>query len=314
MAPPSEPTIESRVSDATPLNWVDRFAPAFTRPYLRLARADRPIGTWLLLWPCLWSLLLALSVHPVSLLEIARLTVLFGIGAFVMRGAGCTYNDIVDREIDAAVERTRSRPLPSGQVSLIQAWLFLSGLALIGLAVLLSLTSFAVWLGLGSLALIAVYPFMKRLTYWPQIWLGLTFNWGALIGYAALTNTLSPAPLLLYLGAILWTVGYDTIYAHQDKEDDLLAGVKSTALRLGNRTKYWLGVFYGAALALFLVAGAVGQLGIGFYFGLIACGYHLLRQIRRVDIENSANCLAVFKSNRDFGAILAVSIGLGLFF
>lgn len=314
MPSPSEPTIETRVSDAAPQNWVDRIAPSISRPYLRLARADRPIGTWLLLWPCLWSLLLALTIHPISLPEFARLVVLFGIGAFVMRGAGCTYNDIVDRDIDAEVERTRSRPLPSGQVNLLQAWMFLGGLSLIGLAVLLSLTSLAIWIGLGSLALIAAYPFMKRLTYWPQIWLGLTFNWGALVGYAAVTNTLSPAPLLLYLGAIFWTVGYDTIYAHQDKEDDLLVGVKSTALRLGNRTKYWLGVFYGASLAFFLLAGVVGQLGAGFYLGLIACGSHLLRQIRRVDIEDSAVCLAVFKSNRDFGALLAGSIGLGLFF
>lgn len=314
MTRPSETSIDDRVADAPRLNWVDRFAPAFARPYLRLARADRPIGTWLLLWPCWWSVLLALPAHSTSGLEVLRLMFLFAVGSFVMRGAGCTYNDIVDRDIDASVERTRSRPLPSGQVSLIQAWVFLFAQALLGLAVLLSLTPFAIWLGLASLGLIAVYPFMKRITYWPQIWLGLTFNWGALMGFAAVVNGLSLTPVLLYIGAIFWTVGYDTIYAHQDKEDDLMVGVKSSALKLGAKTKFWLGVFYGSALAFFLAAGLHASLGIGFVLGIAICGAHMLRQIRTLDIEDPANCLRIFKSNRDFGAILAGSLALGLVF
>ena len=223
------------VADSTG-NWVDTLAPAWLRPYLRLARLDRPIGSWLLLIPCWWSsALAAVAAHAraPSLVQI----VLFFVGAFAMRGAGCTWNDIVDRNLDAAVERTRSRPIPSGQVSVFQAALFLVLLALIGLAVLISFNGFTVALGIASLAIVAVYPFMKRITYWPQIVLGLAFSWGALMGWAAAFGSLALAPLLLYAGSIAWVIGYDTIYAHQDREDDALIGIKSTALLFGERTK-----------------------------------------------------------------------------
>ena len=216
------------VADSTG-NWVDTLAPGWLRPYLRLARLDRPIGSWLLLIPCWWSsALAAVAAHAraPSLIHI----VLFFVGAFAMRGAGCTWNDIVDRNLDAAVERTRSRPIPSGQVSVLQAALFLVLLALIGLAVLMSFNGFTIALGIASLAIVAVYPFMKRITYWPQIVLGLAFSWGALMGWAAAFGSLALAPLLLYAGSIAWVIGYDTIYAHQDREDDALIGIKSTAL------------------------------------------------------------------------------------
>ncbi len=226
--------LSAPVADAVAGNWVDRNAPAVARPYLRLARMDRPIGTWLLLFPCWWSLALA---------EVSRLQpypnvwylALFAVGALAMRGAGCAYNDYVDRDYDAQVARTASRPIPSGQVRPRQALLFAVALALVGFVVLIQFNTFTIWLGISSLGLVALYPFMKRITYWPQLVLGLAFNWGALMGWAAVKGSLSAAPLLLYAGSVLWTIGYDTIYAHQDKEDDLMLGLKSTALRFGER-------------------------------------------------------------------------------
>jgi 4-hydroxybenzoate polyprenyltransferase len=290
------------VADATG-NWVDTFAPAWSRPYLRLARLDRPIGSWLLLLPCWWSAALAaVAAHAraPSLLHIA----LFFIGAFAMRGAGCTWNDIVDRDLDGSVERTRSRPIPSGQVSVLQAFVFLALQALTGLAVLLSFNDFTIALGVASLLIVVVYPFMKRITYWPQIVLGLAFSWGALMGWAGAFGRLDVAPLLLYAGSISWVIGYDTIYAHQDREDDALIGIKSTALLFGERTKPMLVMFYAIAVVLIGAAGALAGGGLWFWLGLLAFAAHLGWQVVRLDTADPDNCLRVFKSNRDAGLIL----------
>ncbi len=295
------------VVDAPTTNWVDRHAPVWSRPYLRLARADRPIGTWLLLLPGWWGIALAGAAKGHSFPNV-WLLLLFAIGAFVMRGAGCTYNDIVDRQFDAQVERTRSRPIPSGQVSVAQAWAFLVFQCLIGLAVLLVLSPYAIGLGIVSLGLIAVYPFMKRFTYWPQIWLGLTFNWGVLMGWAAVYNGLNFPPIFMYLAGLFWTLGYDTIYAHQDKEDDLMIGVKSSALKLGEQTRPWLASFYTMTVIFLGFAGLTAGLGILFFAGLALAIAHLIQQIRTVDIDSPEICLSVFKSNRDFGAIIFAAI------
>jgi len=299
------------VADATG-NWVDTIAPAWTRPYLRLARLDRPIGSWLLLLPCWWSAALAAtaagSARP-NLLHIA----LFFVGAFAMRGAGCTWNDIVDRNLDASVERTRSRPIPSGQVSAKRALGFLVLQALIGLAVLLSFNRFTIALGIASLAIVAVYPFMKRITYWPQIVLGLAFSWGALMGWAAAFGALGIAPLLLYAGSIAWVIGYDTIYAHQDREDDALIGIKSTALLFGERTKPMLGFFYALAVVLIGAAGYAAGAGIVFAIGLLAFAGHLAWQVVRLDIDDPDRCLALFKSDRNAGLILFAGMLLDAF-
>jgi 4-hydroxybenzoate polyprenyltransferase len=314
-----DPASDHQVADAAPDNWVDRFAPRPVRPYLRLMRADRPVGTWLLFWPCAWSITLAApqAGQYVLHLPILYLLVLFLIGAFVMRGAGCVWNDITDRDFDARVARTASRPIPSGQVSVTAALMFLATLLLIGFLVLIQLTWAAIGLGVGSLALVAVYPFAKRFTWWPQIFLGLAINWGALMGWVAVTGSLSWAPFFLYLAGMAWTLGYDTIYAHQDKEDDALIGVKSTALRLGTHTKAWLWGFYGAALVLLALAGLFASIGWVFFAGLVISGFHLMRQVRDTDLEAPDECLAAFKSNRDFGAIifaalLAGTLGTGL--
>jgi 4-hydroxybenzoate polyprenyltransferase len=230
--------------------------------------------------------------------------VLFFVGAFAMRGAGCTWNDIVDRDLDASVERTRSRPIPSGQVSVGQAALFLVLLALIGLAVLIQFNGFTIALGIASLAIVVVYPFVKRITYWPQIVLGLAFSWGALMGWATTFGRLGLPPLLLYAGSISWVIGYDTIYAHQDSEDDALIGIKSTALLFGERTKPMLAVFYSLAVILLGAAGFSAGGGVVFALGLIAFAAHLAWQIARLHIADPDNCLAVFKSDRDAGLIL----------
>ena len=290
------------VADATG-NWVDTLAPAWSRPYLRLARLDRPIGSWLLLLPCWWSSALAAIAANAAAPRLSHI-VLFFIGAFAMRGAGCTWNDIVDRDLDASVERTRSRPIPSGQVSAAMAALFLVLQLLLGLAVLISFNGFTVWLGIASLAIVAVYPFMKRVTYWPQIVLGLAFSWGALMGWAATFGRLELPALLLYAGSISWVIGYDTIYAHQDREDDALIGIKSTALLFGPRTKPMLALFYGVALILIGAAGFTAGAGVVFALGLALFAGHLAWQIVRLDIGDPDNCLAVFKSDRDAGLIL----------
>ena len=285
--------------------------PAAAQPYLRLARADRPIGTWLLFIPCLWGLALAAAVletgHGEVGWELAWFAALFGVGAFVMRGAGCAYNDIVDRDFDARVKRTALRPIPSGQITLRQAWLFLIALCLIGLAVLLQFNRFTIFIGLASLALVAIYPFMKRVTYWPQAWLGLTFNWGALVGFAAAAGGLGLEAAAVYSAGVFWTLGYDTIYAHQDKEDDALIGVKSTALKFGAATKNWLWAFYGLVLAGFAGAGALSGAGAIYYIALLPAAAHFVWQIRTLDINNAHNCLKRFKSNRDAGLLLLLA-------
>ena len=291
-----------RVADSTD-NWVDRYAPLPTRPYLRLARLDRPIGSWLLLLPCWWSTALAAIEARTPLPNLWHL-VLFFVGAFAMRGAGCTWNDIVDRDLDGKVERTRSRPIPSGQVSVGGAAVFLVAQALIGLLVLVQFNAFAIATGIASLAIVAVYPFMKRVTYWPQIVLGLAFSWGALMGWAAAFGSLDVRPLMLYAGSIAWVIGYDTIYAHQDREDDALIGIKSTALLFGDRTKAMLVIFYAFAVGLIGLAGALVGAGAIFWLGLTAFAIHLACQIVRLDIGDPDVCLAVFKSDRDAGLIL----------
>jgi 4-hydroxybenzoate polyprenyltransferase len=296
-----------RVSDAPPSNWVDRHAPDFAKPYLRLMRADRPIGTWLLLWPCWWSAALAWKAAGTRIPDL-WLLLLFAIGATVMRGAGCVYNDIADRDFDAQVARTRSRPIPSGQVSITQAAIFMVALCLIGLAVLLQFNHFAIILGMASLGIVALYPFMKRITYWPQVVLGLAFSWGALMGWAEVFGRLDAPALLLYAASIAWTVGYDTIYAHQDKEDDALVGLKSTALKFGSRTKPWLSLFYGAALVLLLVAGALAGAGWPYFLGMALASAHLIWQVATLDIDDAANCLQRFRANRDFGAIVFLAL------
>jgi 4-hydroxybenzoate polyprenyltransferase len=294
-----------RVADSTG-NWVDGLAPAWMRPYLRLSRLDRPIGSWLLLIPCWWSVALAAikAGAPVNFWY----SLLFFVGAFAMRGAGCTWNDIVDRDLDALVERTRSRPIPSGQVSVTAAAAFLGLQSLVGLVVLLQFNLFTQFVGIASLAVVAIYPFMKRFTYWPQIVLGLAFSWGALMGWPAVFSRLDAPALLLYAGAISWVIGYDTIYAHQDREDDALIGIKSTALLFRERTKPMLAVFYTLAAVLIAIAGWSAGGGAIFAVGMLAFATHLAWQIGRLDIDDPLCCLAVFKSNRDAGLILFAAL------
>jgi 4-hydroxybenzoate polyprenyltransferase len=290
-----------RVADATG-NWVDGLAPPFARPYLRLARLDRPIGSWLLLMPCWWSV--GLAGMRVEQFPSLWHVVLFFIGAFAMRGAGCTWNDLVDRNLDRLVERTRSRPIPSGQVTVAEATAFMVAQALIGFLVLIQFNRFTVFTGLASLLVVAIYPFMKRITYWPQIVLGLAFSYGALMGWPAAFGQLDWPAIVLYAGSISWVIGYDTIYAHQDREDDLLIGIKSTALLFGENTRPMLAGFYSGAVVLIGIAGLTAGGGLIFVLGLIAFAAHLAWQVVRLDINDSAHCLKLFKSNRDAGLIL----------
>jgi 4-hydroxybenzoate polyprenyltransferase len=292
----------ARVADATG-NWVDTRAPSWSRPYLRLSRLDRPIGSWLLLMPCWWSAALAAGMTG-DIGQLPLTLALFFIGAFVMRGAGCTWNDITDRDLDARVERTRSRPIPAGQVSVPQAAVFLVAQALIGLLVLLQFNRFAVMTGIASLIIVAVYPFMKRITWWPQIVLGLAFSWGALMGFAVLLGRIDATALVLYAGSIAWVIGYDTIYAHQDAEDDALIGIKSTARLFGARTHRALAIFYGLAVVLIGVALMLAGTRWPAWIGLAAFAAHLVWQIRRLEISDPALCLRIFKSNRDAGLLL----------
>src|SRR4051812_31317280 len=295
-------------ADAVSTSWAEH-APRWVQPWARLARLDRPIGTWLLFWPCVFGLILGAAADERRFLDWRDLyyVVLFGIGALVMRGAGCTFNDIVDRKIDAQVARTRGRPIPSGAVSVTGAVFFLIVQCLLGLGVLLQFNWFAVALGASSLLLVAAYPFMKRITWWPQAWLGLTFNWGALLGFAAQTGRLDVGAGLLYAGLIFWTLGYDTIYAHQDKEDDELIGVKSTARLFGTDTRKWVLRFYAIAFTLILAAGFTEHTGWSFAFLMLAAGAHLLWQVKRLDINSADNCLSVFRSNREAGALIALA-------
>lgn len=299
---------EETVADAVPNNWVERFAPRETRPYLRLMRADRPIGTWLLLWPCWWSLVLATNLgawpDPYFML-------LFAIGAVLMRGAGCTLNDLMDRGFDAKVERTRARPLPSGLVSPHQAILFFLLLSFSGLLVLLQFNNFAILLGLSSLALVAIYPLMKRYTHWPQLVLGLTFNWGALMGWAVVHESLAWPAIFLYWGGIFWTLGYDTIYALQDKDDDALIGVKSTALLFKETSRKWVAGFYAVAAVFFLVAGQAAGKGAFYYFIIVALAAQFAWQLSVLRPESASSCLRVFKTNTYAGWILFLGLIAG---
>ncbi len=291
-------------SDIPKGNWIDRRAPVAARPYLRLARLDRPIGTWLLLLPCWWGISLASEGWPDL-----WLMVLFAIGAIAMRGAGCTLNDIVDRDIDARVARTADRPIPSGAVSVRRASMFFALQCLIGLVVLMQFNGFAIAVGIASLGLVAIYPFMKRITDWPQVVLGLAFNWGALLGWSAVRGNLAAAPILLYVGGLFWTLAYDTIYAHQDKADDVQVGVRSTALRLGAATRPWLFVFHGLALA-FIGAGAMlaGAASWWLIFALGLAGGHAIWQAATVDLDDAGDCLTKFKANRDLGLIVLAGL------
>lgn len=296
-------TLASKVADAPAGNWVDRYAPAGLRPFLRLSRADRPIGGWLLMWPCWWSAALV-ALHQGSAGQTLWHLALFLIGAFVMRGAGCTLNDLVDRDIDDKVERTRSRPIPSGQVSVPGAAAWLGLQSLIGLVVLLQFNRFAVLLGISSLAVVAVYPFMKRITSWPQAVLGLAFSWGALMGWAGTAAGLALPALALFAGSVMWVIAYDTIYACQDKEDDAIVGVRSTALLFGDKAQAAVGAFYAGAVVLIGLALATNGSGLLSYLGLAGFALHLAQQVLRLDHRDGALCLTLFRSNRDAGAIL----------
>lgn len=305
---PDPADLAGRVSDAPSQNWVYRLLPRALWPHAQLARWDRPIGWQLLMWPCWWSAAMAANAAAAAGFWSPAQTlwhlVLFAIGAIAMRGAGCTWNDLVDYRIDAMVARTRSRPLPSGRISKKAAAAFLALQALVGLLVLLQFNGFAVLLGIASLGVVAIYPFAKRFTNWPQFFLGLAFSWGALMGWAALFGSLAWAPVLLYGAAILWTIGYDTIYAHQDKEDDALVGVRSTARLFGDNTVAWLRGLY--SLFVIMAGLAFHQAGIGWpaWVGLLVVGLMLARQIRTLDIDDADACLRLFKANSRVGLVL----------
>jgi len=334
MASPSDKDLRSRTvggsaaADAAPGNWVDTLAPRRLRPYLRLARLDRPIGAWLLLWPAWWSVALAAREAPVGWrwavtgaganaegMPDPILLVLLLLGAFAMRGMGCVYNDIVDRDLDAQVARTASRPIASGQVGTVAAAILAGLLSLAGLAVLLTFNRFAIVLGMASLLLVALYPFAKRFTHWPQLVLGLAFNWGALLGWAAVAGELSWAPFALYIGGIAWTLGYDTIYAHMDKAGDVAAGVKSSAIALGARTKPAIAVFYAVTLAGIITAACLAGLAFAAFAAvLVAAAAQLAWQVVDLDINDPANCLSKFRSNHIFGVIVFAAIITGQLF
>lgn len=306
--------VQGRVADAPSRHWVYRALPRGLWPYAQLARWDRPIGWQLLLWPCWWSAALAATAGArsedalLSLLPSPWHLLLFLVGAVAMRGAGCTYNDLVDERIDAEVERTRSRPLPSGRVTRRQAWAFLAAQSLTGLAVLLQFNAFSVLLGIASLGVVAIYPFMKRITDWPQFVLGLAFSWGALMGWAAAFGELGQPAIVLYCGSVLWVIGYDTIYAHQDKEDDAIVGVRSTARLFGENTKLWLAGLYGGALTLFALAFAMAEVPMPALAGLLAAGAHMTRQILALDIDDPDQCLKLFKSNTIVGWLIFLGL------
>ncbi len=304
----TSPADSGRVYDAPSNNWVYRVLPRTLWPYAQLARWDRPIGWQLLMWPCFWSAGLAAnaaaSAGTFSFGRFAFYLLLFFIGAVAMRGAGCTFNDIVDHDIDMEVARTRSRPLPSGRVTRLQAKVFMVLQALAGLLVLLQFNGFSIFLGVFSLVFVAVYPFAKRFTDWPQFFLGLAFSWGALMGWSAEFGGVGMAAIVLYLGAIAWTVGYDTIYAYQDKEDDELIGVRSTARRFGEHPRPWLFGLYGLTVLLLCVSFATAGAGLLAFVGLLVATVMLFYQILVLDIHDAAQCLALFKFNGVVGLIV----------
>ncbi|TCP44509.1 4-hydroxybenzoate octaprenyltransferase [Rhodovulum marinum] len=311
------PEAEGQVADAYRGNWVDREAPDWTRPYLRLSRADRPIGTWLLLLPCWWGVALAAASTGFRWIDI-WIVIGCGIGAWLMRGAGCSWNDITDREIDAGVARTRSRPIPSGQVTVEHAVLWMVIQSLVAFLILITFNGAAIAMGVASLGLVAIYPFAKRFTYWPQVFLGLAFNWGALLAWTAHTGSLGWPAVFLYLSGICWTIFYDTIYAHQDKEDDALIGVKSTALLFGDQTPLRLQQFGIASVVLMTLAvlGALTPEGrtavIVGLIGVAGFGAHMYWQLRSLNTEDGDTCLKLFRANRDAGLIPVLMFGLAI--
>ncbi len=300
-------------SDISSKHWVTRFLPAASRPYARLMRLDRPIGTWLLLLPCWWGLALGWRAGPapVDPSTLIWLYALFSVGAVIMRGAGCTINDLWDRDFDRRVARTADRPIASGVISVRQALVFLATQMAAGLLILMQLNQLCLFLGVGVLGLVVTYPLFKRITYWPQFVLGLTFNWGALMGWAATTGTVAATCLLLYGAGILWTLGYDTIYAHQDKQDDERIGIKSSALALRDKTRAWLCTFYGLSVAGLALTGWIAGLDWPFHAGLALAALQLAWQIWQIDIDNPQDCLAKFQSNRLFGIIITIAILAG---
>ena len=298
------------VSDIRQDSWIERRAPAPIRPYLTLMRLDRPIGTWLLLLPCWWGLVLAPRADGFALPDLWW-AALFAVGAVVMRGAGCVVNDIIDRDIDAQVARTRNRPLPSGRVTLRQAVLFLGALLLLGLVILLQFNTATTVLGVASLALVFPYPVMKRLTWWPQAFLGLTFNWGALMGWTAVTGTLGWPALTLYAAGLFWTLGYDTIYAHQDKEDDARIGVRSTARRLGTASRGWVAGFYVATAGLLALAGWLAGLHPIYLVGLAVATALQMRRVAAWRMDDPLDCLARFKAESGYGLIVLAGLLAG---
>ncbi len=287
-------------SDRFEAGWVARL-PEPARAYAELMRLDRPIGAWLLLLPCWWGLALAGSLDW-------RLYLLFGIGAVTMRGAGCTINDLMDRKFDAQVARTATRPLPSGRVSVPGALGLLVLQLLLGLVVLVSLNERAIILGFAIVGVVVVYPLMKRITWWPQAVLGVAFNWGVPVGYAAADGNFWPAAIALYAAGFVWTLGYDTIYAHQDKADDVKIGVKSTALRLGANSPIWIGGFFAGMLALASLAGFLAGVAWPFWVGVAGCAAHFLWQLKRLEIDDPAVCLKLFRSNAQLGWILLLGL------
>ena len=305
------PVSENVIEDAAPDGWLIRQLPPGARPWLELMRIDRPIGSWLLLLPCWQGVALAMAARGSATAADLWLPVAFAIGAVAMRGAGCTLNDLLDRDLDRQVRRTRMRPLPSGRILPAQAVGLGLGLCLLGGAVLLTLNPAAIAIGLLALIPATLYPFAKRVTWWPQLALGIAFNWGALVGWTAVTGSLAPAALLLYLGGVCWTVGYDTIYALMDREDDVAAGIRSTARRFAGRVRPAIAVAYAGAAGLAAAAGILADLGPLFWAGLLAYGLHLGWQIRRLRPGDRGGCLRLFRSNRDAGLLLLLAIALG---
>ncbi|MFN0218863.1 MAG: 4-hydroxybenzoate octaprenyltransferase [Hyphomicrobium sp.] len=306
-ASPSTTGIDRPVADAPAANWVDRWAPNVLRPYLRLGRFDRPIGVWLLLFPCWWSQALA-ELGSGNAFPNPTYLALFATGALVMRAAGCAYNDFVDRDIDAKVQRTAARPIPAGQVSPIAALAFAVACAFAGLAVLVQFNTFTIGLAIASLVIVAAYPFAKRLTTYPQLVLGLAFNWGALVGWAAIHGSIGLPATVLYIGCVLWTIGYDTIYAHQDKDDDELLGLGSTALQFGDSTASYVGALYGLAVVAWMIAGALANAHLTYFLAVTLVFLQMSWQVSTLDTRDANNCLRRFRSNRDVG--IAVFLGL----
>ena len=296
----SKDNSQNKIADAAAFNIVDSLFPDWAKPYARLARYDRPIGIWLLFWPCVWGYVLGLVLTNAESFDFQPI-MLFLIGAVAMRGAGCTYNDIIDRDLDAKVARTRNRPLASGALSLKQAVVFLALQCLLGLLVLLQFSLHTIFIGLLSLVPVLIYPFMKRITWWPQAFLGVSFSWGILLGFVAVTGALTHGVLILFLACVFWIIGYDTIYAFQDKEDDALIGVRSTARKFEKTAKKFVANMYITSISLMVAAFLLLKLPVIAFLGIGFFAVHVLRQVLRLDPENGNACLELFKSNAQAG-------------